>query len=57
MPRNVIRRARDASQQYRVAEKRLADATVLHDDNLLELAAAVFVARNAYLRAMGAFQN
>jgi hypothetical protein len=57
MSRNIIRRARDASQQYRLAEKRLADASVLQDANLLELAAAAFVARSEYLRAMSAFQN
>jgi hypothetical protein len=48
MSRNIIRRARDASQQYRLAEKRLADASVLQD---------AFVARSEYLRAMSAFQN
>jgi hypothetical protein len=57
MSHNVVGLVRDASRRYRLTERRLANATVLQDGNLLELAAACFVTRNTYLRAMSAFQN
>lgn len=51
-PNKFIRRALVASQQYRLARKRLSDATCLQRGDLIELSAIEHIARNNYYSAL-----